>query len=29
MFHGATEENDAVFIFITNKKFDIHYEESE
>ena len=27
MYHGASDENDAVFIFITNKKFDIHYEE--
>ena len=27
MFHGASDENDAVFIFITNKKFDIHYEQ--
>jgi len=26
MFHGATEENDVTFIFVTNKHFDIHYE---
>ena len=25
MYHGATDDNDVVFIFITNKKFDIHY----
>ena len=26
MFHGATEHNDVTFIFITNKQFDIQYE---
>lgn len=26
MFHGATEDNDAVFLFITNKPFDITFE---
>ena len=26
MFHGATEDNDVIFIFIINKHFDIHYE---
>ena len=25
MYHGATEEQDAVILFITNKPFDIHY----
>jgi len=29
MFHGATPENDAVFIFITNKAFDIHYDNGD
>lgn len=26
MFHGATDDNDVVFIFLTNKHFDINYE---
>jgi len=25
MFHGATEEEDCVILFITNKPFDIHF----
>lgn len=29
MFHGATEENDVIFLFITNKPFDIHFESVE
>jgi len=26
MFHGATKDNDVIFLFIANKKFDIHFE---
>ncbi len=26
MFHGATEDNDVCFLFVTNKPFDIEYE---
>jgi len=26
MFHGATDDNEVSFLFITNKPFDIHYE---
>ena len=26
MFHGATENNEVIFLFITNKPFDIDYE---
>jgi quercetin dioxygenase-like cupin family protein len=29
MFHGATEDNDVTYLFITNKAFDIHYESSQ
>lgn len=29
MFHGATDDNDVIFIFMTNKQFDIHYEANE
>ena len=29
MFHGATQENDVTFLFITNKPFDIHFEQTE
>lgn len=29
MLHGATDENDVTFLFITNKTFDIHYEHIE
>jgi quercetin dioxygenase-like cupin family protein len=25
MYHGATEDADCTFLFITNKPFDIHY----
>jgi hypothetical protein len=25
MYHGATEEEDCVILFITNKPFDIHF----
>ena len=28
MFHGATEHNDVLFLFITNKPFEIEYEQS-
>jgi len=27
--HGATEESDVLVLFITNKKFDIHYVEKD
>lgn len=26
MFHGAQEDNDVTFLFITDKTFDIHYK---
>lgn len=26
MFHGATQENDVIFLFITNKPFNIEFE---
>ncbi|PHS73540.1 MAG: DUF4437 domain-containing protein [Cycloclasticus sp.] len=29
MFHGATQEVDVTFLFITNKPFDIHFEQNE
>lgn len=25
MFHGATQEQDVTFLFITNEPFDIHF----
>ena len=28
MFHGATPDNSVTVLFITNKAFDIHFEES-
>ena len=27
MFHGTQEDNDVTFLFITDKTFDIHYNE--
>ncbi len=27
MFHGATTDNDVTILFITNKPFDIHFQE--
>ncbi len=27
MFHGATEDNDVTMLFITNKPFDIHFQQ--
>jgi anti-sigma factor ChrR (cupin superfamily) len=29
MSHGASQDNDVVILFITNKKFDIHYTHEE
>jgi quercetin dioxygenase-like cupin family protein len=29
MEHGATEESDCTFLFITNKPFGIHYPDRE
>ena len=29
MFHGAQEDNDVTFLFITDKNFDIHYNDPE
>ena len=29
MEHGATADTDAVVVFITNKKFDIHFTENK
>lgn len=29
MFHGATGENDVIFLFIINKPFDIAFEPVE
>lgn len=29
MEHGATEDGDCTFLFVTNKPFDIHHVESE
>ena len=29
MYHGATKENDAIFIFVANKEFHIQYLEIE
>ena len=28
MEHGATQQEDVTVLFITNKKFEIHYERS-
>jgi anti-sigma factor ChrR (cupin superfamily) len=29
MYHGATKENDCTFLFVTNKKFSIHFVGDE
>jgi hypothetical protein len=29
MSHGASQDNDVVILFFTNKKFDIHYTHEE
>lgn len=29
MFHGAQEDNDVTFLFITDKPFDVHYSHLE
>jgi quercetin dioxygenase-like cupin family protein len=28
MEHGATQDNDVTVLFLTNKKFEIHYQQS-
>ena len=28
MYHGATDDNDVTLLFITNKAFDIHFEQA-